>query len=245
MHSTPILAASLVALAVAGCTQQRFDTGYYPSSVNARHPIELVDEARSLPVYPSTHRGLDRRQVDDVAQFARAYRTDSRSNVMIRVPAGAGRADPLTRQAVSTVRAELVRQGIPARAISQASYDDAGITSVAPVYLSYRALTAAVPHPCGQWPFDLAGGGGGGGQISQAAADNEWWSNEPYWNFGCAYQANIAAQALDPLDLQRPRVAAAGDAGKRVNDVRALREGRDPSTGYTTEAISVQDAGGR
>ena len=244
MNPSHIVIASLIALSAAGCKQQRFDTGFYPSSVEARHPIQLVDAPRSLPVYPSKGRGLDQRQSADIAEFARAYRADNRAGgVTIRVPAAAADADPVTRQTVASIRSELTRNGVPVQAITQVSYDDAGLTSVAPVYLSFRALTAAIPHQCGQWPFDLAGGGGGGGQLSQATVDNEWWSNEPYWNFGCAYQSNIAAQVLDPLDLQRPRTAAAGDAAKRVNDIRALREGRDPSTTYAAEAMSVKDAG--
>lgn len=245
MKFTFILSASLTTLLVAGCAEQRFDKGFYPSEVSERHPIEMMDEAQVLRVYPRKYGGLDERQAEDVSQFARRYRQQGRSEVMLRVPAGAGKSDPITKQTVASVRAELERRGVPRRSIRQASYDDAGIESIAPVFLSYRAAVAAVPHECGKWPFDLAGGGGGGGQISQAAADDEWWSNESWWNFGCAYQANIAAQALDPIDIQRPRTADSGDSGKRVNDIRALREGRDPSTTYTAESFSVQDAGGQ
>lgn len=89
------------------------------------------------------------------------------------------------------------------------------------IRLSFQRLQAKVASKCGLWPQDLGG------------SDPRFnYGNEPYWNFGCASQANLAAQVADPVDLARGRVETHGDTLRQVKDIQDLREGKDPSTIY-------------
>jgi pilus assembly protein CpaD len=91
----------------------------------------------------------------------------------------------------------------------------------APIRLSFAELAAMVPHSCGSWPKDLSG-----------SNSREGIENEQYWNLGCAYQQNIAAQVADPLDLVRPELEDRIDVIKRSNEITKLRQGQDPATSY-------------
>jgi pilus assembly protein CpaD len=48
--------------------------------------------------------------------------------------------------------------------------------------------------PCGVWPKDLG-----------PSVDGDDFSNNPYWNLGCATQRNMAAMVANPADLVQPR----------------------------------------
>ena len=87
--------------------------------------------------------------------------------------------------------------------------------------MSFAELAARVPHSCGRWPKDLVG-----------LEHERGIENEQYWNFGCAYQQNIAAQIADPIDLVRPHVEDRIDVVKRSNEITKLRQGQDPATTY-------------
>lgn len=67
---------------------------------------------------------------------------------------------------------------------------------------------------CGDWPEDMS-------KTSQ---------NEPYENFGCSQQNNIAAMAANPQDLVRPRPTAPADAMRRSKVFDNYREGTEISS---------------
>jgi len=62
---------------------------------------------------------------------------------------------------------------------------------------------------CGDWPKDLS-------DVSD---------NEPYDNFGCAQQNNVAAMVANPQDLVRPRTQTPPDAMRRIKSLDNYRAG--------------------
>jgi pilus assembly protein CpaD len=69
--------------------------------------------------------------------------------------------------------------------------------------------TGAHAKRCGAWPEDLT-------DVSD---------NEPYENFGCSQQNNIAAMVANPQDLVRPRAQTPPDAMRRIKAIDNYRAG--------------------
>ena len=65
---------------------------------------------------------------------------------------------------------------------------------LATIRLNYPKISA-VAGPCGLWPEDLG----------PSIKDKGYLENKPYYNFGCAYQRNMAAMIDNPSDLVQPR----------------------------------------
>ncbi|MGQ3676143.1 CpaD family pilus assembly protein [Xanthobacter sp. TB0139] len=231
------------ALGLAGCkTSEPWTEPPYPTSYKERHPIELTDETTTLEVFPRWAYGLEPRQRADVTAFGQVYRRSAKSKLLINVPVpqqalaygkgpsgqSAGHAmEPAVRATLESVRKTLIRAGVERRNI-MVSYYPASY-SAAPLTLSYDSFGARVANECGQWPEDLATGG-----------DPQGYWNESYWNFGCATQSNLAQQVADPVDLVRPRVSSPPDTVRAVDDIRALRTGKDPASSYNA-AESIAD----
>lgn len=218
----------------AGCANKVDTTASLaPIDVRERHPIVLKDAPRSLDVFVGrSGAALDRRQSEDVADFAREYRQSGRGGMVAEVPTG-GRRELATHDALSGIRAALARGGVSPNALTVRSYpiQDPGLAS--PIRLTFASLQAKLPHECGQWPTDL-----GSSDFKFSA------SNEPYWNFGCAAQATLAAQVADPIDLVRARNEGRPDIVKRMGAIAKIREGKDPSTEYRTLTPQINQAVG-
>lgn len=229
---------ALVALAAGlGACANKGDTtaSLAPIDVRERHPIVLRDAPRSLDVFVGrSGGGLDARQAEDVAEFAREFRRSGKGGLVAQVPAGT-RRDLAAHDTLNGIRAALARGGISPRMLSVRSYpvSDPGLAS--PIRLTFASLQAGLPHSCGEWPTDLG--------VSSYKTDA---SNEPYWNFGCASQATLAAQVADPVDLVRARTEGRPDIAKRMGAITKIREGKDPSTQYRQETPQINSAvGGR
>ncbi|MGO4171090.1 CpaD family pilus assembly protein [Bosea sp. TAF32] len=204
-----------------------------PVDVRERHPIVLRDAPRSLDVFVGrAGAALDNRQAEDVADFAEAYRKSGKGGLVAEVPTGS-RRERATHDTLNGIRAALARNGVPAGALSIRSYpiQDPGLAS--PIRLSFASLQAVVPHQCGQWPTDL-----GVSDLKFSA------SNEPYWNFGCASQATLAAQVADPIDLVRARDEGRPDIVKRMGAIAKIRDGKDPSTQYRQQTPQINSTVG-
>ena len=65
---------------------------------------------------------------------------------------------------------------------------------MATIRLNYPKISA-VAGPCGLWPEDLG----------PSIKNKSYFENKPYYNFGCAYQRNMAAMVDNPSDLVQPR----------------------------------------
>jgi pilus assembly protein CpaD len=229
-----VLPAALgVALLLGACAKGDMSTSGIPVDTRERHPIVLRDAPRSLDVFVGrAGGGLDPRQADDVARFGADYRRSGKGGLVAEVPTGAGR-DLATHDTLDGIRRSLSRAGVQPGQLSVRTYRIADPELASPIRLTYASLQAGLPHSCGQWPTDL-----GASSYKTDAA------NEPYWNLGCATQANFAAQVADPLDLVRARGEGRLDTQKRMEAIKKLREGKDPSTQYRQEQTKVSDAVG-
>ena len=183
-------------------------------------------------MFPRWAYGLDARQAEDVRAFAQGYRRGTMSALEVSVPTVNGKPTPLVKTTAGAVRQVLQGAGIDPRNVRWLSYDATGLGRESALTLSFGTLTAAVPHACGVWPYDLAAGAG-----------VEDFQNEGYWNLGCATQSTLALQTADPLDLVRPQVEGRSDTVRSVNDIQKLRTGTDPSTSYRTAAESPSGTG--
>lgn len=203
----------------------------YPGDIRERHPIVLRDSVKTLDVFVSRG-GIDPRQQQDVSAFAAEYRSRGRGAIVAEVPNGAGR-DVTSRAGLDQVRQTLGQSGVSSQSLRVGTYHAADPTMAAPIRLSFARLQAEVPHECGQWPDDLG--------VSNWRNGLE---NKSHWNFGCAYQANLAAQVADPVDLVRGRSEGRIDTVKRMNSIEKIRQGKDPSTEYRQEATKINQSVG-
>jgi len=214
------LALAALAGTLAACAPDRVvtsQTSLYPHDVRERHPVVLADGPRTLDVFLANGGRIGQRQRRDLQAFAAEYRQSGRGPLVAHLPVSEGNA----HWAMEGVRRALAEGGVPAAALAVSSYRPADPAVASPIRLSFRRLQAKVAGKCGLWPQDLGG--------SDPAFNA---SNDAYWNFGCASQANLAAQVADPVDLVRARPESPGDTQRRTRDIEDLREGKDPSTVY-------------
>jgi pilus assembly protein CpaD len=58
-------------------------------------------------------------------------------------------------------------------------------------------------------------------------------------------QSNVASQVADPLDLVRGRSETRVDTARRMENIKKLREGQDPSTHYKADDDKISKALGQ
>jgi pilus assembly protein CpaD len=199
---------------LAGCARDPATTGALPDDYRTRHPIVIAEAERSIDVpVASGDRRLTKGARDYIRGFASNYKNDASGAVQIMLPQGSANA-----HAASIVRKEvrgvLVGAGIPATRLIEVSYQADPNGDAAPIRLTYSAITAKTA-PCGNWPSDLA---------------MNTFENKNYENFGCASQANLAAQVASPLDLLGPREMSPIDAvqrGQVISDYRGIETGTE------------------
>ncbi|MBB2959668.1 CpaD family pilus assembly protein [Methylobacterium sp. R2-1] len=218
----PVASVVLLAALLGACRADHVATtgSTYPIDVRTRHPIVLADADRTLDVFPTGIGHIDPRQRADLEAFLIEYRRYGRGILVVEVPRGVSPAlaGPVERTGAA-IRHLVAEMGVPRGGVRMAVYPVASPTLASPVRLSFQRMQARVADKCGLWPRDLG--------VSDLRAD---WSNEPTWNFGCAMQANVAAQISDPVDLVRGRPEGRIDTIRRTQDIGQLREGKDPST---------------
>lgn len=200
-----LLAASAVALAMAGCKTTDDPTrvaGWTLIDSSQRHPILVSQE-------PTTHlirvrtgaNGLSASQRAQLVAFINHYRaTDSgNSRLVVTVPSGAAN-EVAAMYAVGEVRSLLNEHGFDQASISVEAYSAEGAGDP-PIRVSYLRYVAEPPQ-CGDWSANLA-------------YDP---MNLPYPNLGCSQQRNLAVMVANPADLLGPRSETAR-AGERRDQV--------------------------
>lgn len=216
MHKTLPMRAALAAIlvlsatALAGCGSRpdRTTTSSIPDDYRTRHPIVLTETPQTMDIPIATgDRGLTIAVRDNIRGFAADHAAKSRGAVQIMLPRGstnAATADHLRKD----IRQTLVAAGVKRDLLIETAYDASGYSDNAPIRLAFFAITAKT-GPCGQWPEDLV---------------VNTMENKNYQNFGCASQANLAAQIANPLDLVQPRGMTEIDAERRSNVIDDYRD---------------------
>jgi pilus assembly protein CpaD len=209
-----------VAVTLAGCQTHQEITGVsaIPTDHRQRHPIAIQEGDRTVELLIGHARGgLTPAQRADVAAFAHAWRRESTGGIIVDVPAGTPNARA-AHDSLHEVRSILAHAGVPASAVQVRRYQPADPRILANLKLNYPRMVASA-GPCGLWPDDIGG-----------SANRNYNENNPYYNFGCAQQRNIAAMVENPADLVQPRGEAPAYAGRRSVVLDKYRKGESTAT---------------
>ena len=229
-----LLLGASMALAACQHNRQEVTTGIVdtaPIDYQQRHPIAIKDGERTVELFIGRSRGgLTPAQRADVAAFAHAWRREATGGIILEVPAGTENARA-AHEALSDVRSILTASGVPEGGIATRSYRPADPRVMATLKLNYPKMTASA-GPCGLWPNDIG-----------PAAGRTYTENNSYWNFGCAYQRNLAAMVDNPADLVQPRGETPTHAGRRSVVLDKYRKGENTSAASDTAKAKITEVG--
>jgi pilus assembly protein CpaD len=131
------------------------------------------------------------------------------------------------------IQAMLSAAGVPPRGIVVHQYHPEDPRQMAAIRLNYPKISA-VAGPCGLWPEDL------GSSIK----NKSYFENKSYYNFGCAYQRNMAAMVDNPSDLVQPRSETPPYTTRRSEAFEKYRRGAPTATVYPDgEKAKLSDTG--
>jgi pilus assembly protein CpaD len=198
-----------------------------------RHPIAVTEADRSIVLFVGQSRGgLSGSQRTDVAGLANSWQREGTGAIIAEVPTDTSNARAAAasfREIQSVLRAG----GVPSRAITLRHYTPDDSRTLPTIRLSYPKITA-VAGPCGLWPQDL------GPNIDNVA----YSENQPYHNFGCATQRNLAAMVDNPADLEQPRPESPAYTPRREIAFEKYRKGVSTATTYPeSEKAKLSDTG--
>jgi pilus assembly protein CpaD len=224
-----------ISVVLSACTDTTAEivTARVPDDYRQRHPITIQEANRSIVIFLGQARGgLSASQRADVIGLARIWVSEGTGAIVADVPADRSNAR-VAESAFREVKALLAASGVPSRGIVSRRYhlDDPG--AQATIRLSYPRI-AAVVAPCGQWPEDLG----------PSIKDPGYSDNKPYYNFGCAYQRNMAAMIDNPSDLVQPRPETPAYTARRTEGFDKYRKGTTTATDYPeSEKAKLSDTG--
>ena len=219
------MAGALIGLAVAlsGCmrTGEEVTTASVPEDYRLRHPIAIEEANKSIVVFVGQGRGgLSAEQRADVIGLAQAWLREATGAINVDVPVGT----PNARMAADSMReihALLGAAGVPPRGMVVRQYHPENPRHMAAIRLSYPKI-AAEAGPCGLWPED----------IGPSIKNKSYFENKQYYNFGCAYQRNMAAMVDNPADLVQARPETPPDVMRRSAAFEKYRKTTATTTTY-------------
>jgi pilus assembly protein CpaD len=236
-HRTLRLLSVLIGLSTTLCactnTTGELVTASIPDDYRLRHPIAIQEADRTVVVFVGHARGgLSASQRADVLGLAQTWLHEGAGAIVADVPVDT----PNARAASSSFREIhrlLAASGVPPRGIVLRHYrpDDHRVTAA--ISLSYPRI-AAVTAPCGLWPQDLG----------PSIMNKDYFENRPYYNFGCAYQHNMAAMIDNPSDLVQPRPETPAYTARRSIGFEKYRKGETTTTVYPeADKAKLSDSG--
>ena len=202
-----------------------------PNDYRQRHPITLKESNHTLEVMIGANRGdLNPTQRAQVLSFALNWKREATGGIVVERPVG-GNNERAAADSMREILSILAASGIPPRAVAMQAYPVDG-PALAPVRISYPKVTAQA-GPCGLWPRDIG-----------PTFERDYFENQPYWNYGCSTQHNLAAMVANPSDLVQPRGETAAYTARRTVVVEKYRQGNATSTQYqSNEAAKISDVG--
>jgi pilus assembly protein CpaD len=236
-HRTLRLLGVLVGLSAAlgACTNTGGEvvTASIPDDYRQRHPIAIQEADRSIVIFVGLGRGgLSSSQRADVMGLAQTWAREGTGAIVADVPV----ETPNARAAAASfreVQAVLAASGVPSRGITMRHYRPDDPRTFATIRLSYPRI-AAVAGPCGLWPDNLG----------PSILNRDYSENKPYYNFGCAYQRNMAAMIDNPSDLVQPRSETPPYTMRRSEAFERYRKSTPTTTNYPeAEKAKLSDTG--
>ena len=231
------MAGALVGLAVAlgACThtEEVVKAVSYPDDYRQRHPIAIQETERSVVIFVGHARGgLSASQRADVLGLAQTWLREGTGAINTDLPVDT----PNARAAADSFReiqALLAAAGVPPRGITVRRYHPEDPRQLAAIRLNYPKLSA-VAGPCGLWPEDLG----------PSIKNKNYLENKQYYNFGCAYQRNMAAMVDNPSDLEQPRSETPAYTPRRSEAFEKYRKGNPTTTTYPeADKAKLSDTG--
>jgi pilus assembly protein CpaD len=231
------MTGALVGLAVAlgGCTYTEavVATASVPDDYRQRHPIAIQEADRSIVLFVGHARGgLSAAQRADVMGLAQIWLQEGTGAIQADVPVGT----PNARTAADSLReiqSLLAAAGVPPRGLAVRRYHPEDPRQMATIRLNYPKISA-VAGPCGLWPED----------IGSSFKNKSYFENKQYYNFGCAYQRNMAAMVDNPSDLVQPRAETPAYTTRRTTAFEKYRKGTTSATSYPEgEKAKLSDTG--
>jgi pilus assembly protein CpaD len=206
---------------------------HVPEDYRLRHPIAIQEANRSIVLLVGHARGgLSATQRADVAGLAQAWVSEGTGAIVADVPVDTPNARA-AESAFHEARAVLVAGGVPSDGIKVHHYTPDDPRALGTVRFTYPKMTA-VTGPCGTWPEDLG----------FSAKDPSYSQNKPYYNFGCAYQRNMAAMVANPSDLVQPRPETPAYTMRRTEGFEKYRKGAATATDYPdSDKAKLSDTG--
>jgi pilus assembly protein CpaD len=237
-HRTLCLLGALVGLSITlgACTDTTREvvaTASVPEDYRLRHPVAIQEAERSVVVFVGHARGgLSASQRADVIGLARIWVSEGTGAIVADVPVNTPNARA-AESAFREIQALLTAGGVPARGITLRHYHPDDPRTLATIRLSYPRI-AAVAGPCGLWPEDLG----------PSIKDKSYFENKSYYNFGCAYQRNMAAMIDNPADLVQPRSETPAYTIRRTEGFDKFRQGNTTATSYPeSDKAKLSDTG--
>ena len=231
------LTGALLGLAVAlgGCmhTNDTVTTASVPDDYRQRHPISITEADRSIVVFVGRARGgLSAPQRADVMAMAQDWVHEGTGAISIDVPVDTPNARAAS-ESLREIQATFAAAGVPPRAVVVRKYHPEDPRHMAAIRVNYPKISA-VAGPCGLWPEDLG----------PSIKDKSYTENKQYYNFGCAYQRNMAAMIDNPSDLVQPRPETPAYTARRTDAFEKYRKGTSTTTVYPeSDKAKLSDTG--
>jgi pilus assembly protein CpaD len=231
------MAGALIGLAVSlgACvhTQPQDAVASIPADYRQRHPIVVEEANKSIVVFVGRGRGgLTAEQRADVMGMAQSWMHDGTGAISADVPVDTPNARAAA-DAYREIQAMLAAAGVPPRGLVTRHYHPEDPQHMAAIRLSYPKMRAEA-GPCGLWPAD----------IGPSIKNPDYSENRQYYNFGCAYQRNMAAMIDNPSDLVQPRPETPPYTIRRSEAFEKYRKGQTTTTTYPeAEKAKLSDTG--
>jgi len=227
------LIGAAVALGACTHTDDAVTTASIPEDYRLRHPIAVEEADQSIVVFVGRGRGgLSAEQRVDVMGLASSWRHEATGAIVADVPVDTPNAQAAA-DSYREIQALLSAAGVPPRGLVMRRYHPEDPRQMAAIRLSYPKLKA-VAGPCGLWPEDLG----------PSIKNKSWYENKSYYNFGCAYQRNMAAMIDNPSDLVQPRPETPAYTARRSEAYEKYRKGMTTTTSYPeADRAKLSDTG--
>lgn len=201
-----MLTVAVAAAALSACAGGAGTTTPVPLTPTSRWALQ-VEEGQDRIALAVHQTGLSSNQRAALSALAGRFAHAGGDIIVVQAPAG---ADPVASEAAWNARAALQESGVPADRIRVESYH--APDPRAPIVAGFTTIQARVPQCGTAWE-----------SLSRTG------SNRSQSNFGCAVNANLAAQIADPRDIAAPRAMTPGDAGRRTVVFENYRAGEPTS----------------
>ncbi len=198
--------ASVAAVLLAGsCAAPMNDGTTFSNDPAVNHPIAVEPHFTALKVnFSAADAGLLPNDAARFEAFVADYVSRGSGSISISAPQGTDSAE-----VIRYFGTRLFEMGVPRSRILVGTHDGTD-PRVEIGFIAYAASTKA----CGDWSKNLG----------------ETAANAPSPNFGCAVQANVAAQIADPRDLVEMRASDPADASRRAVVIGNYEQGKITSS---------------